>query len=282
MMEGRPESADPWGTGDILGRILAAIDAAGLDPHRLTVEQLAPVDHFHARGFTATRDLADRLPIRAADRIIDIGCGLGGPARYLAQRFGCSVEGVDITPAFVQAARTLTDRTGLSGRVAVQVGDAAHLPFIDRTFDGGYSQHVTMNVADRARFLGEAFRVLKPGAFFALTEHGLGAVGEPHYPVPWSEDGRGSYLLPPEATVAALQTAGFREIDIRHTGPMYLTAYQRANAKAEQGSAPPLGLHLVMGDRMALKLKNAARNIAEQRTHPVEIVCRKPTQPVPL
>ena len=143
----------------------------------------------------------------------DIGCGIGGPARYLAKRFGCRVSGVDITQSFVEAANKLTTLLKMERQVEIELGDGQHLSYGDAMFDGGYTQHVTMNIADRALFFGGAFRVLKPGAFFAVTEHGLGPEGSPHYPVPWSEDGSGSYLVRPADTVTYLKEAGFVDVE---------------------------------------------------------------------
>ncbi|HMA08035.1 MAG TPA: class I SAM-dependent methyltransferase, partial [Ramlibacter sp.] len=169
--------ADHWGMGDVYAPIEAALRQMGKPLDALTVEDLAPVDHFHARGFADTVALADQLPIQAGQHLVDIGCGLGGPARYLAKRFQCSVSGIDITEPFVVAANKLTALLHMEGQVRIELGDGQSLPYADASFDGGYSQHVTMNVADRARFVAEAYRVLKPGAFFAVTEHCLGPTG---------------------------------------------------------------------------------------------------------
>jgi SAM-dependent methyltransferase len=267
--------SDHWGTGDVYRRIMEAMDAASLSPDTVTVEQLAPVDHFHARGFPATIELADVLPIRSGHHIVDIGCGIGGPARYLAKRFGCRVSGVDITGPFVEAANRLTAVLKMEGQVEVRLGDGQHLPYGDGMFDGGYSQHVTMNIADRARFFDEACRVLKPGAFFALTEHGLGPNGNPHYPLPWSEDGRGAYLVTPADTVAYLGEAGFVDVKVEDTGAKYLAGYRRTMELAAQGALPAFGIHILMGQTAPAKTRNAARNIEEGRTHPVQIICYK-------
>lgn len=268
--------SDHWGSDDVYARILAAMTAAGLSPESATVESLAPVDHVHARGLAATVELADALPIRASDHLIDIGCGIGGPARYLAKRFGCRVSGIDITAPFVAAANKLTALVKLGERVDIRLGDGHRLPFGDATFDGGYTQHVTMNVADRDQFFGEAYRVLKPGAFFALTEHGLGPKGSPQYPVPWSDDGRGSHLITPAETVAALGRAGFADIQVTDTGPGYLAGYKRAAELRATGALPAFGVHILLGEQAAIKGDNAARNIIEGRTHPIQVICRKP------
>lgn len=268
--------ADHWGTGDVYGRIIAAMGAAGISPDTVTLEQMAPMDHFHARGYPATIELADALPVQAEHHIVDIGCGLGGPARYMAERFGCRVSGVDITEPFVDAANKLTALLSMKGKVMATQGDGQHLPYADAVFDGGYTQHVTMNVADRARFFGEAFRVLKPGAYFALTEHGLGPTGDPHYPAPWSEDGSGAYLVTPADTVAFLEQAGFVDIAVTDTGEKYLAGYKRAMDLAARGALPPFGIHVLMGQTAPDKTRNAARNIEEGRTHPIQVICHKP------
>lgn len=268
--------ADHWGEGDVYGLIVAALQRMSKPLDALTIEDLAPVDHFHARGFPATVELADRLPIKAGQRLVDIGCGLGGPARYFAKRFQCSVSGLDITQPFVDAANKLTALLHMQGQVSIELGDGQHLPYASASFDGGYTQHVTMNVADRPSFFAEAYRVLKPGAFFALTEHGMGPRGNPHYPLPWSADGSGAYLVTPSETRAFLTVAGFDSIDVEDTGSKYLAGYKTLIERAERGVLPPLGTHILMGDTALQKARNAARNIEEGRTHPIQVVCRKP------
>jgi SAM-dependent methyltransferase len=268
--------ADHWGRGDVYGLIVSALNKMSKSLEGLTVEDLAPVDHFHARGFPATIELVDRLPIKSDQHILDIGCGLGGPARYIAKRFHCTLSGIDITEPFVEAANKLTTLVRMEGQVKIRHGDGQRLPYPDSHFDGAYTQHVTMNVADRRKFFAEAYRVLKPGAFFALTEHGLGAKGNPHYPVPWSDDGSVAYLVPPSETRTVLEETGFEHIVVEDTGAKYVAGYKVMIEKAERGALPPLGIHILMGETASQKMRNAARNIEEGRTHPIQLICRKP------
>lgn len=268
--------ADHWGKGDVFGVIVSALQMMSKPLDGLTLEDLAPVDHFHARGFPATVELADLLPIKAGQRILDIGCGLGGPARYMAKRFQCKVIGLDLTEPFVEAANKLTALLHMQDSVRIELGDGQHLPYSDSEFDGAYTQHVTMNVADRSRFFAEAYRVLKPGAVFALTEHCLGPKGQPHYPLPWSADGTGAFLVTPAETRALLERSGFEELLVEDTGAKYVEAYKIAIDRAEKGALPPLGIHLLMGESALQKTRNAARNITEGRTHPIQVRCRKP------
>lgn len=268
--------AEHWGKGDVYELIVSTLTKTSKSLQGLTIEDLAPIDHFHARGFPATVELADHLPITAGQHILDIGCGLGGPARYMAKRFNCKVSGVDITPSFVDAAQKLTTLLQMDGQVEVMQGDGHNLPYPDAVFDGAYTQHVTMNVADRSTFFAEASRVLKPGAFFALTEHGLGPNGNPHYPLPWTMDGTGEYLVRPAETRSILENIGFEDIVIEDTGVKYLEAYRMVIERAEAGDAPPLGIHLLMGETALQKTRNSARNIEEARTRPIQLLCRKP------
>ena len=150
------------------------------------------------------------------------------------------------------------------------------MPYDDASFDGAYARHVTMNMPDRPAFFAGAWRVIRPGGFFAVTEHGRGETGVPYHPLPWSQDGTGEFLVTPAETAELLEAAGFVAVDVTDTGGGYLEAYRAMIALADRGELPPLGLHVVLGPGTPAKLRNSARNIEEGRTHPVRVICRKP------
>ena len=176
---------DHYGAGvSIADAIAESLRKAGKDPGKLTPTDLATVDEFHIRGRQATLELAQSLKLTAASRVLDIGSGLGGPARTLAEVYGCHVTGIDLTKAFCDAATTLSDWVGLGDRVTFLQGDATHLPFPDGMFDAAMTIHVAMNIHRKDRMYAEARRVLRPGSRFAVYDVLQGEGGEVLFPVP--------------------------------------------------------------------------------------------------
>ena len=265
-----------YSQGGLLARLEASLREDGVDPANPTLEQLAPYDHFHGRGLEATGDMADRLPVSAADRILDIGSGLGGPARYMARRFGCRVAGIDLTAEFCEVARLLTARLGLEDRVSFDEGDALAMPFDDAAFDGAYSMNVSMNIADKRALYREIARVLKPGARLCLSEVAQGPGGEPEYPLPWAATAASSFLATPEATCADLEASGFSIESLRDTSREARDFAARSRAIVEAGGKPPhRAVMLALGERAREAVANTGRAAKERRTVPIEIVCRK-------
>ena len=263
---------DHYASTDIAARLLAALRAAQGPDAPITPDALAPLDHFHGRGVAATRELVALLEPRAGERILDIGCGIGGPARWIAARFGCEVTGIDLTAEFCRAAEALNAATGMTGRVHIRQGSALALPFEDASFDRAYSQNVAMNIADKPTFYREAFRVLKPGGVLALSNLG----GPPHYPVPWAAVPENSFLATPEQTRGALDDAGFETLVFRDTTEAIRDGYAEMRRRLEAEGLPPLGLHVLMGERMRELQVNSARNMAEGRLSAIEALVRRP------
>jgi sarcosine/dimethylglycine N-methyltransferase len=252
---------DHYRASGLTGRLKTALLALGPEDQRLEPEQLAALDQFHTRGLAATAELAKLAGIAADALVLDIGSGVGGPARFLAATYGCRVTGVDLSEAFVEAARYLSARTGQSGQVAFQTASALELPFEDGRFDVILLQHVAMNISDRARLYREIHRVLKPGGKFATFDAVLKS-GEPHYPVPWARTPATSFLLTAAATREAIEPAGFRTLtwqDDTEAAKAWI-AQLRAS-----GPPPAPNLSVLMGPDFAELAANLGRNFLEGR-----------------
>ena len=263
-------------SGDLLARLEARLREDGFDPARPTFEALAPYDHFHGRGVEATEDMANRLEVVATDHVLDVGSGLGGPARYFARRFGCRVSGIDLTAEFCDVARHLTSRLGLTDRVSFEEGDALAMPFGDTAFDGAYSMNVSMNIADKRALYREIHRVLRPGAWLVLSEVVRGPGGEPDYPEPWARTASASFLATVDETRANLAASGFTIEGERDTTEAALAYGARVRALVEAGGKPPhRAVSLILGPLAEEAVANTGRALREQRTVPVELFCRK-------
>jgi ubiquinone/menaquinone biosynthesis C-methylase UbiE len=260
---------------DLESAILTALRAAGKDIDRLQAEDLAPIDEFHIRGRQATLELARAAGMAAGMRVLDVGSGIGGPSRCLARDFGCEVTGIDLSEDYCRAATLLARRVGLAEQVTYRQGDALDLPFADESFDAVWSQHVAMNIADKAALYGQMRRVLKPGATLAIYDVVAGAAGPVHFPVVWAGTAVNSFLVAPSELHWLIATAGFEVVhwqDDTATARAWFTGI--ADRIAERG-LPPLGIHLLLGSDFALMAANQRRNLDEDRIGLIQAVARR-------
>jgi SAM-dependent methyltransferase len=268
--------AGHYGSERIAARVVAALRTASGMQAQVTPETLAPFDHFHGRGLAATEETAARLAPQPGERLLDIGSGIGGPARWIAAKFGVDVTGVDLTPEFCAAAEELNAMTGLADRVHIRQGSALALPVPDAAFDAAYSQNVIMNITDKSLFYREAFRALRSGGRLALSNLCAGPAGEPYFPVPWATTRDTSFLETPEAMRAGLAAAGFEIVEFRDVTAGVVEANRRFRDRPGQGNRPRIALEVLMDERAPEMQRNSVRTLEEGRGLAVEALARKP------
>jgi ubiquinone/menaquinone biosynthesis C-methylase UbiE len=258
--------------GSLEHALLAPLKAAGKDIERLSHADLAPVDEFHIGGRQATTELAAQIDLPSGARVLDVGCGVGGPARYFAAERGWKVDGIDLTPEFVDVATRLSRRAGLSHATSYRVASATNLPFADKSFDGAYMLHVGMNIADKKAVFAEVHRVLKPGGVFAIYDIMRESDGGFVYPVPWSSEPATNAIDRPANYRKLLEAAGFRIDKERSRRDFALGIHREAIERLKRGErlpAPP-----VMGPTGPQKVANMVGLLERGVIAPVEIVSR--------
>ena len=259
---------DHYDQPDLKSRILTALKDAGLDLDHLQCADLGLLDEFHIRGKEATGEMAELCGLQEKHEVLDLGCGVGGPARYLAEQFGCRVQGLDLVSSYCEAAIALTKLTGLDDLVSFQQGDMCGMPFADDSFDCVWSQHTLMNVADKVALASEVKRVLRPGGkavFYEVCSLGDEPV---HLPVAWASSEEHSHLCSAEELLQVLSGSGMAaEVweDLTAVSMNWLDGMVRSLNNRPVDSRPRPGLGLLMGREAALKSRNLGRNLREGR-----------------
>jgi len=268
--------SDHYLHGNLLNAIEAALPSLGKTTANVTVEDLAPVDEFHIGGRAATDSLIEQLNFNETSHILDIGCGLGGATRYLVSKYKSRVTGIDLTPEYIETGNALCRWLNLDKDMTLHEGSALDMPFEDNMFDGGYMLHVAMNIEDKSSLFSEIYRVLKPGASFGIYDVMRQNDGELSYPVPWATESSTSKLSTPTQYKQALSDAGFDVSKENDRREFALDFFKQLRAKTEaNGAPPPLGLHTLMQESTAVKIKNMIDNIVNGYISPIEIIAKK-------
>ena len=256
--------------------ILAALTANGKDINQLKLDDLAPVDEFHIRGREATRELASKVKLNSNHKVLDVGSGIGGASRFLASEFGCQVVGLDLSEDYCRVAQSFANRLGLANSVRFIVGSALDMPFEDNSFDIVWTQHATMNIANKAKLYSEIARVLRPNGYFAMYDILAGPVSPLCYPVPWATDPSISFLLTPNELRELLEAIGFKIISWQDTSEIGQLWFKGVARKMnQQDETPTLGFQILMGSDFKVMAKNQVLNLNENRIALIECVAQK-------
>jgi ubiquinone/menaquinone biosynthesis C-methylase UbiE len=261
--------------GHLQDAIMAGLAAIGRAPAEVRAEDLAAVDEFHMGGHEATRAVVAHLAPEPGSRHLDIGCGIGGAARYIARSFGCIVTGIDLTPEYVQVGQALTRMVRLADKLTFRVGSGTDLPFDDASFDSASLLHVGQNIEAKDRLAQEVARVLRPGGKFVVYDVMQVGEGDLVFPVPWAMTPATSRCETPETYRQVLEAAGFSVGDPQSYREMAIEFFQRMRARIAESGPPPLGLHIPMGQDAPIKVANLLANLEAGRVAPVELMCRR-------
>lgn len=258
---------------ELADAIADKLRSVGKDLNKLRTADLVVVDEFHIRGRKSTLELGAKMNLSPHSRVLDIGSGLGGPARTLAETYGCQVTGIDLTKPFCDAATAMSGWVGLENQVSFKQGNATDLPFENKTFDAAMTIHVAMNIAAKDKMYMEAHRVLKPGGIFAVYDVLQGEGGEVLYPVPWARDPSISHLATPDAMKSLLSDAGFKLLDIQDSSDESQSFFEKMTAQMAKTGVPPVIWQLFLGDDFPAMARNQVRNVTERRIRTVSYIC---------
>jgi ubiquinone/menaquinone biosynthesis C-methylase UbiE len=255
--------------------ILTALQNSGKNIDQLTVDDLAPIDELHPLGREATANLASLLimynNLQPTSHVLDVGSGIGGPSRYLASKYGCRVTGLDLVEEYCRVADSLAKRVKLDNLLTYRQGDATQMPFDNEAFDVVWTQHASMNIADKHKLYSEMYRVLKHGGKLAVNEGYKGSSdmddSSLYFPVPWAADASISHLISAEEVRKLLkEIIGFKEVvwedKTQHVSDWIKQMMKRAQ-QTSGGGPPPLGIHVTVGPQWSEMVKNALKNLEE-------------------
>lgn len=252
--------------------ILAILKENGIN--KPTRKDIASADEFHVRGAAVSMELAKEAGFNEALKILDVGCGIGGPCRMLADEFGCHATGIDLTKEYIRTATLLSELTGLQDKTIFIQADALQLPFEDNSFDVVWTQHVQMNIADKEGFYTEIKRVLKQGGrlvYYDIFKRN----DEPiHYPVPWAKDASISFLFKTTALAACLASLGFTETHTTDQTAAAIAFFSAMFGNKLPQPVPALNLQVLLGADAKEKFANLFRNLKEEKVALQSGICQ--------
>jgi ubiquinone/menaquinone biosynthesis C-methylase UbiE len=259
--------------GDLAEKIAAGLQSTGKDLNDLKTVDLSAIDEFHFRGRKATLQLAEQMKLSKNACVLDIGSGLGGPARTLAEEYGCRVIGIDLTKAFCEVACIMSKWVKLAEHTEFQQADATNLPFKDDQFDAAMTLHVAMNIAAKNKMYEQARRILKPGGIFAVYDILQGEGGEALFPAPWARDPSISHLVTPDEMETLLSDVGFRILTVHDSTDESLIWLEARTAGTTQEKPDRVTTQILFGDDFSEMIHNQILGLRDRKIRTVSYIC---------
>jgi len=254
-----------YGSNKLSERILNSLEKAGKDITALSIDDLAPMEEFHIGGRKATHHLASLSGLSNGMRVLDIGCGVGGPARALAQHFGCSVIGIDLTKEFCLAGSMLNQRTRMADKISLLNSGALDMPFANDAFDVAWMQHAAVNISDKEKLFRQIARILRPKGKLAMYELIKGDSPVKYFPLPWAHKPDMSHLTTGMATQNLLKSIGFSAKSWEDVTLGAREFFRKALSKTAKHRTPSVNLSTLMGPDFPVMAQNVLKNLEENR-----------------
>ncbi|MFX0028885.1 MAG: class I SAM-dependent methyltransferase [Candidatus Hermodarchaeota archaeon] len=253
-----------YGQKNLIKKIQEVLKNEGIDTAEMIRDVLAPIEELHLLGSVATLDLARKVGLNEKMKVLDVGCGIGGPARNLVLNFGCHVTGLDLSKEYCQAAELINEYVGLGEKIDILQGNALQMPFSNEIFDIVFVQHVLMNISDKKRFLSQIFRVLRPNGHLVVYTICAGTLSPIYYPVIWANNPDINFLLSAVDLRELICNCGFKEFSWEDYTMRVIEEIELQRVKPRPKQKRPINLGLIVMDP-SLKWKNMVLNLKEER-----------------
>ena len=260
----------------VFQRIIQALEQAGKDSATISSDDLAPFDALHTGGRAATAELAQLAEFDSSLAVLDVGCGLGGAARFLAETYGCRVHGIDLTQDFVDNAKELSSLVHLDNLTTFEQGSALALAFEDRSFDLVWTEHTQMNIADKEKFYSEIARVLQPGGCLLFHDIFGDEAGGLQFPLPWANEASISFIRDEKEIRGTIEEAGLEITHWQNRNEASLEFFEQSLRHFDKRDQPESGAQIFMGSRFREKIQNLVHHLSESRLSVVMGKAEKP------